>query len=80
VNVPTGQRVELWLAHIAAGHDYDVYLRNVDLQLVARSDAGGSADEHLRTGTLRAGRYYVQVYNHSKRGSTQPYHLQVQHR
>jgi hypothetical protein len=76
-DLPAAHALELWLANIAAGHDYDVYLRDANLALRAKSDSGGNADEYLRTGTLAVGRYYIQVYNRSQDGSEQAYHLRV---
>jgi hypothetical protein len=75
--MPVAQSIDLWLSQIAGGRDYDVYLRAADLALKAKSDRGGNADEHLRTGTLPTGRYYIQVYNRSQDGSQQAYHLRV---
>jgi hypothetical protein len=37
----------------------------------------GNADEHILTGILPTGRYYIQVYHNSTGGSTQAYHLRV---
>jgi uncharacterized repeat protein (TIGR01451 family) len=78
IDLQSAQSVELWLSNIAAGQDYDLTLRDTALQPpVAHSGELGNANEHIRTGTLPAGLYYIQVYNRSGNGSTQPYHLQV---
>ncbi|HDQ71708.1 MAG TPA: hypothetical protein ENN19_06380, partial [Chloroflexi bacterium] len=69
--------VELWLTNIASGEDYDVYLRDASLSIVRASAQAGNVDEYFLTGDLQPGRYYIQVYNDSASGSTQPYHLRV---
>jgi len=69
--------VELWLTNIAAGQDYDVYLRDANLDLVGSSDESGSVDEHIFIDDLEAGRYYIQVHNYNASDSTQPYHLSL---
>ncbi len=77
VTLQSAQSVELWLNNIAAGQDYDLTLRNTVLQMVGYSGELGNGNEHIRTGTLPAGRYYIQVYNRSGSGSTQAYQLRV---
>jgi len=72
--------VELWLTDIPAGHDYDLYLRNAQGTAVARSSEIGNADEHIVTGILPQGRYYIQVHHYSPGGSAQPYHLLFEYR
>jgi len=57
--------------------DYDVALRDADLDLIDLSDQGGQADEHIGTDTLPPGRYFVQVYHYGSGGSMAPYHLEV---
>jgi hypothetical protein len=76
-DLSSAHSVEVRLSNIATGEDYDVYLRDADLEEVSRSDKTGSVDEHIQTGTLSPGRYYIHVYNYSASGSTQPYHLYV---
>ena len=76
-DLSTAHSVELWLTNIAAGQDYDVYLRDVNLNVVDSSATAGSVDEHIFIDDLQSGRYYIQVYNYSASGSTQPYHLRV---
>jgi hypothetical protein len=76
-DLSSAHSVEVRLSNIATGEDYDVYLRDADLEEVSRSDETGSVDEHIQTGTLSPGRYYIHVYNYSASGSTQPYHLYV---
>ena len=77
IHLQQAMRVELWLSNIAPGHDYDLVLRNANLQLVGYSGNPGNANEHIRTGILPAGQYYIQVYNGSGTGSTQAYRLRV---
>jgi hypothetical protein len=77
--LPTARGVELRLTNIPSGHDYDLVLRdpaNMD-DPVGYSGESGNADEHIVTGVLHAGRYYVQVYNRSGSASSEPYHLKV---
>ncbi|HQI86583.1 MAG TPA: hypothetical protein PKV20_18555 [Anaerolineae bacterium] len=77
IYLQSAQSVELWLSNIAAGQDYDLTLRNTALQVVGYSGEPGDANEHIRTTTLPAGRYYIQVYNRSGSSSTQAYYLRV---
>ena len=77
LDLQSAQMVELWLSDIAAGQDYDLILRNAALQIVGYSGELGNAIEHIRTITLPAGLYYIQVYNRSGSGSTQAYSLRV---
>jgi hypothetical protein len=70
--------VELALSNIAAGENYDLVLRDASLgTVVGYSALPGNADEYILTPELPAGRYYIQVYNFSRVGSDQPYHLHV---
>jgi hypothetical protein len=68
---------ELWLTHVPSGCNYDLVLRDVALGVAGYSANLGSADEHIQTGTLAAGRYYIQVYHNSAAGSAQEYHLRA---
>ncbi len=76
-DLSSAHSVELWLTNIAPGEDYDVYLRDASLSEVGKSAESGNVDEHIPPGVLSPGRYYIQVYNDSASGSTQPYHLRV---
>jgi hypothetical protein len=76
-DLASSRSVELWLGNIGAGHDYDLVLRDGALKEVGRSASRESPTEHILTGVLSAGRYYVQVYNYGRTGSSQPYHLRV---
>lgn len=69
--------VELWLANILVGHDYDLYLRDLSMDVLAYSDNPNNKSEHIPPLILSKGRYYIQIYNRSQTGSTQPYHLRV---
>jgi hypothetical protein len=73
--LPSAGRVELWLTQIPAGHDYNLILRDGELEAVGYSGELGSTSEHILTGILPAGKYYVQVYHLSAGGSPQPYSL-----
>jgi hypothetical protein len=76
-DLPTAGSAELWLTHVPSGCNYDLVLRDAALGVAGYSASLGSADEHIQTGTLAAGRYYVQVYHNSAAGSAQEYHLRV---
>lgn len=76
-DLPAAHNVELWLTNIAAGHNYDLTLRDTSLDVVQHSGELGNADEHILTGVLPSGRYYIHMSNASGTGSTQPYHLRV---
>jgi hypothetical protein len=70
--------VQLSLTNIPAGQNFDLVLRDTDLNEVARSDNAGTQNEHILK-VVAAGRYYVQVYHSDGNGSTQPYHLKVEY-
>jgi hypothetical protein len=80
IDLAGDRAVELWLTDIPAGHDYDLYLRNAQGTLLASSSQYGDANEHIVTGTLPQGGYYIQVHHYSPGGSTQPYHLRFEYR
>jgi hypothetical protein len=76
--LPTARDVALDLGNIPAGQNYDLALRdrNLNTQEGWYSTRSGNRDEHVSV-TLFAGRYYVQVYSGGGGGASQPYHLQV---
>jgi hypothetical protein len=69
--------VEAWLRDIPDGENYDLIIRDANLNPVGYSGELGHADEHILSGVLPSGRYYVQVYHRAGAGSDQAYHLQV---
>lgn len=70
--------VEVWLTNIQTGRNYDLVLRDGNLDIRGYSGNQGSSDEHIDAGTaLDPGRYYIQVYNRSLSASSQEYHLRV---
>ncbi|MCL7455008.1 MAG: fibronectin type III domain-containing protein, partial [Anaerolineae bacterium] len=76
LNLPDPRRVELWLTKIPAGHDYNLVLRDSSLGIVGYSGELSNTEEHILTGILPAGQYYVQVYHPpDDGGSTQAYDL-----
>jgi len=80
-DLPVDQSLELWLTDIPSGHDYDLVLRDSSLTPpIGYSGEPGNSPEHIETGILATGRYYIQVYRHSLGGSTQPYHLRFDYR
>ena len=76
-DLSTAHSVELWLTNIPAGQDNNLVLRDSEQYLVRYSGNLGYASEHILPVTLPAGRYYIQVFNYSGGGSTQPYHLRI---
>jgi hypothetical protein len=74
---PEEGSVEAWLRNIPAGENYDLILRDADLNPAGYSGELGHVDEHILSGELPAGRYYIQVYHREGAGSDQEYHLQV---
>jgi hypothetical protein len=76
-DLPTTRRVELWLTNIPLGHNYDLVLRDVSLNLVGYSGNLSNANEHILIDSSPAGRYYIQVYHRSAGGSIQPYKLRL---
>lgn len=70
---------ELFLSNIAPGHNYNLILRDNDLAVLPGGNSSnvGNADEHIGPLTLPAGLYYIQVFNRSQTGSSQPYHLRI---
>jgi hypothetical protein len=82
IELTASHTVEGWLTNIPAGENYDLVLRypNPPYDPVPGGYSGnlGNADEHILTGVLAPGRYYIQVYNRATGpGSTQPYQLRV---
>jgi hypothetical protein len=77
IDLPAAHAVELWLTNIPVGQDYDLVLRDALLQTKGSSAQVGNTNEHIMSGVLPAGRYYIQVYNWGSGGSSQPYHLRV---
>jgi len=53
--------VEVWLTNIPAGQDYDLVLRDANLNRLGWGKNTGNADEHILSGSLQSGRYYIQV-------------------
>lgn len=77
LDLRSGGTVELWLTDMAPGLDFNLTLRDANLQMVypgGYSGNLGNADEHVLAAALQAGRYYVQV-SWVTGDSGQPYHL-----
>lgn len=66
-------RIEVWLDGVPIGQNYDLVVRDASLGLVGYSAELGNAGEHILTGQLPAGTYYIQVYQRSGGGSPEPY-------
>jgi streptogramin lyase len=74
-DMPTAKRVDIFLSKIPPFNDYDLYLLDAGLGLVALSERPGSLEEHIATSVLPAGRYYIRVVNAKSLVSTQAYQL-----
>ncbi|MGD9148407.1 MAG: hypothetical protein PVI80_22780, partial [Anaerolineae bacterium] len=76
-------QVRLRLTNIAAGQNYDLALRDANLETFPGwySVNLGNSDEHVLTGDLPAGTYFIQVYRNpdSSGGTSQAYHLWVEY-
>jgi hypothetical protein len=55
--------IEIWLTGIPSGSNFSLALYGEDKQRVTYSAKPGNADEHILTGTMNIGTYYVQAYN-----------------
>jgi hypothetical protein len=75
LDLQTAHTVELWLTNIPVGQNYDLVLRNSALASVGYSAELGNANEHILTGVLQPGHYYVQIHPNKPYGSTQAYRL-----
>jgi hypothetical protein len=73
--------VRLDLTHIAAGQNYDLVLRDDDLNTFPGwySLKSGNSNESVQIASLPPGTYYIQVYRNpdSVGGTSQAYHLSV---
>jgi len=70
--------VELWLDNIPAGQNYDLVLRDDPaLNAIGYSGELGNTAEHISVAVPAAGRYYIQIFNRGKTGSSQPYQLRA---
>ncbi len=67
--------VDVWLTNVLDGNDYNIILR--DEQLLRKGYSANPGNDHIQTGVLPAGRYYIQVINYSGSGSSQEYYLRV---
>jgi hypothetical protein len=74
-DMPSAKRVDLFLSKIPPFSDYDLYLLDASLGLVAFSERPGNLEEHIATSVLPAGRYYIRVVNAKPFVSTQAYQL-----
>ena len=75
IELASSQSVDIWLGNQASGQDYDLVLRDAALTIVGYSGNVGNTDESILTHPLPPGKYYIQVYNHGGRTTTQAYHL-----
>jgi hypothetical protein len=79
-DLPVAGTVRLWLQNIPGGHNYELVLRDSTLETQPGwwSLLVGNQDEFVEA-TIPKGRYYIQIYNASGPGSSQPYHLRVEY-
>jgi hypothetical protein len=75
VRLSSPSRLELWLTQIPDGQDYNLILRDAGLGIVGYSGELHNTSEHILTGFLPAGEYYVQVYRVPGGWSSQAYSL-----
>jgi hypothetical protein len=75
VRLSSPGRLELWLTQIPDGQDYNLIVRDSNLDIVGYSAELSNASEHILTGWIGSGDYYVQVYHAVAGGSLQPYSL-----
>jgi hypothetical protein len=75
-DLPAGRTVELWLTNIPAGQNYDLVLRDTDLNLRGYSGQTGNSNEYISV-AVPAGRYLIQAFHRDGSGSSQPYHLRA---
>ena len=76
-DLPANRGVELWLTNIPADNNFELVLRDINLDIVAQSTNPGNMDEYIQTGSLTPAPYYIQVVRVGGSGSTQSYHLRV---
>ncbi len=76
-DLPAARSVVVDLTNIPTGRNYNLIVRNGNLDEVGYEGTPGNVDEHLEIPILAPGRYYIQVYRYSGPGSTQPYNLRV---
>ena len=74
--MPTRRAVELRLTDIPAGQNYDLVLRDINLNTKGYSAQLGNNDEYIKV-SVPAGRYLIQVFHRDGGGSSQPYHLRA---
>lgn len=67
--------VEIFLTQIANGSNFNLTLRDINLNVVGYSGNLNNQDEHILTGALPVGQYYIQISNSSGTGSNQAYNL-----
>lgn len=73
----TAADITVSLTNLPAGVDYDLYLYNTALALVAQSAHYGNADEVIRYRPAATGRYFVRIYPYQGASKDQPYRLQA---
>jgi hypothetical protein len=75
--LPTGRNVEIRLTNIPAGQNYDLVLRDINLEPpVGYSGQPSNSDEYIGV-SAAAGQYFIQVFHREGIGSNQPYHLRA---
>ncbi len=77
IQLQADHAIEIWLAEIPSGADYNLYLYDLNVVLIGYSGNIGNMAEHILTGTLPSGRYYVRVQRASGYSRLQPYLLRA---
>lgn len=67
------------LTNIPAGQDYDLVIRDKDMNVLGYSGQYGNIDEAALTAMVYPGRYFVQVYNYLGTPSNGAYQLRVEY-
>ncbi len=76
-DMPTSRKMEAWLTEIPPGCDYDLYLKSASGTNLKDSANPDNLDEHIVSGNLRAGRYYLVVAGINGRSASAQYALRV---
>ncbi len=76
-DMPLPYTIYATLTHIPAGQDYDLVIRDAQMQVLGYSGQYDNADEAALTVMVYPGRYYIQVYNFLETPSDANYWLRV---
>jgi hypothetical protein len=77
--LPATSKVEIMLINIPFGSDYNLTLRDANLDPIRQSGNPGNSNEEIQINLLPAARYYIQISNFGQTNSFQPYELKAQY-